>query len=167
MATTYTLISSVTVGAGGASSIDFTSIPSTYTDLCLLVSSRSSASAGTDLGLIGFNGSTASFTNKYLGGNGSIAYSGSYARYIGDINAATSTASTFTNLQIYIPNYAGSSNKSFSSDTAMETNATGGVLALAAGLWSNTAAINQVTLTFNTGSFVQYSTAYLYGISKS
>ena len=38
---TYTLISSVTVGAGGASSIDFTSIPSTYTDLLVKISARS------------------------------------------------------------------------------------------------------------------------------
>ena len=30
MANTFELISSVTVGAGGAASIDFTSIPSTY-----------------------------------------------------------------------------------------------------------------------------------------
>ena len=35
MATTYTLISSVTVGSGGAANIEFTSIPSTYTDLLL------------------------------------------------------------------------------------------------------------------------------------
>ena len=44
MANTYTLISSVTVGSGGASSIDFTSIPATYTDLCLVWSGRSAGS---------------------------------------------------------------------------------------------------------------------------
>ena len=40
MATTFTKIASVTVGSGGASSIDFTSIPSTYTDLCVKLSTR-------------------------------------------------------------------------------------------------------------------------------
>ena len=47
MATTYTLISSVTVGSGGAASIEFTSIPSTYTDLVLKLSARSSRNVST------------------------------------------------------------------------------------------------------------------------
>ena len=38
MAVTFTQIASVTVGSGGAASIDFTSIPSTYTDLCIKTS---------------------------------------------------------------------------------------------------------------------------------
>ena len=44
MATTYTLISSVTVGSGGAASIEFTSIPADYTDLLLKVSMRCAGS---------------------------------------------------------------------------------------------------------------------------
>jgi hypothetical protein len=35
MANTYEAIATVEVGSGGASTIDFTSIPSTYTDLVL------------------------------------------------------------------------------------------------------------------------------------
>ena len=42
MANTYELIASSTVGAGGASSIDFNSIPNTYTDLLVKLSGRSS-----------------------------------------------------------------------------------------------------------------------------
>ena len=39
---------------------------------------------------------------------------------------------------------------------------------MTAGLWAQTAAINQLTITNGTGnSYVQYSTATLYGISKS
>ena len=37
MATTFFKIASATVGSGGASSIDFTSIPQTYTDLVFVV----------------------------------------------------------------------------------------------------------------------------------
>ena len=37
---TLVKIQTVTVGSGGASSIDFTSIPQTYTDLCLVYSAR-------------------------------------------------------------------------------------------------------------------------------
>ena len=165
---TFTLISSVTVGSGGASSIDFTSIPSTYTDLLLKVSARNNTSgAATDQLWISFNGSTSSFSNKILYGTGSAASSTSIARYVGALDNPDYTASTFNNAEIYIPNYAGSNYKSVSADGVNENNATGVITALAATLWSNTAAINQVTLTANGGSFVQYSTAYLYGIKNS
>ena len=42
MANTYELISSVTVGAGGTTSVSFASIPQTYTDLKLVGSARGS-----------------------------------------------------------------------------------------------------------------------------
>ena len=64
---TFTLIASSTVGAGGASSIDFTSIPSTFTDLCLEASLRSDKpSYGFSNFNITINGSSSTFTVKYL-----------------------------------------------------------------------------------------------------
>lgn len=167
MADTYTLISSVTVGAGGASSIDFTSIPATYTDFQLVTSFRSNRANNVDDIYITLNGSTSSFSNKYLQGNGTSASSGSLARYYGSCPAASgSTANTFSNDTLYLPNYAGSTNKSFSQDTVMEYNGNPAYATLNAGLWSNTAAITSISLSM-TGSFVQYSTAYLYGIKNS
>ncbi len=167
MANTYTLISSVTVGAGGASTIDFTSIPATYTDLLLKVSGRGDRSGATFDGIyIKFNGS-ATATARYLEGNGASASSGTTSNFAGVIDAATATSSTFSNIEVYIPNYAGSNNKSYSSDSVHETNATTAYADLTAGLWSNTSAINQITLNANAGNFVQYSTAYLYGIKNS
>lgn len=165
MANTYTLISSVTVGAGGAASIDFTSIPATYTDLVLKVSARSTGVA-TSLD-IALNGSTSSFTNKYLQGSGSAASSGSLARYAGLVTGTDQTASTFANCEIYIPNYAGNTNKSFSGDAVQENNATTSYAGLVANLWSNTSAITSISLTNTTGNLAQYSTAYLYGIKNS
>jgi hypothetical protein len=44
MANTYEIISSVTVGAGGAAYIEFTNIPQTYTDLNLVFSGRNTSS---------------------------------------------------------------------------------------------------------------------------
>ena len=62
---TYTLISTVTVGAGGAASIDFNSIPGTYTDLLLVVSVRSTRPAATNDGLfMSINGSGSSTTGS-------------------------------------------------------------------------------------------------------
>jgi hypothetical protein len=173
MANTFELIASSTVGAGGAASIDFSSIPNTYTDLCLEVSLRS-VSAGTfSDNLIKFNTSTASFTNKYIYGNGATANPGSNAYagsggFIGGAPGATATSNTFSNGLIYIPNYAGSNYKPYSLDNAAETNATTAYVHLIAGLWSNTAAITQITLVTDSGAnYAQYSSAYLYGIKNS
>ena len=168
MANTYTKIASVTVGAGGASSIDFTSIPSTYTDLCIKISGRStSTSTGST---ITFNGSSSSYTNKRLYGDGSAPASDS-AITTGISNTFIDdsgfTATTFGNGEIYIPNYASSNYKSVSVDGVTENNATTALMMLTAGLWSNTAAINQVTITPALGNFTQYSTATLYGIKNS
>ena len=163
---TYTQIgSAVTVGSGGAASIDFTSIPSTYTDLIIKFSGRTNTT--TPNIMISLNGSTSSFTNKVVYGTGSSAASTSYARFVGYASMSTDTASTFGNSEIYIPNYAGSTNKSFSSDGVHENNATAANAGLSAGLWSNTAAITSISLTPDSGSFVQHSTAYLYGVSNA
>lgn len=175
MANTYTLIASSTVGSGGAANIEFTSIPATYTDLLIKVSARA-ASGGDSFAhlLITFNSSTSGYTNRRIQSSGSTAASSSdgtteiYQKY--GINGSASTASTFGNLDIYIPNYAGSNYKSVSSDSVTENNATEAWIDLNAGLWSNTAAITSVKLAAEYAgarNFAQFTTAYLYGISNS
>ena len=171
MANTMTLISSVTVGAGGAASIDFSSIPSTYTDLLLKVSSR--ASDNTSAFEMRLNGSSASsYSWKRLYGDGTSAASGSGSAVttlqgILGINPSVSTSNSFGNVEIYIPNYAGSNNKSVSADALYDNNATLAYAEIYAGLWANTAAINQITLGYMSGNFAQYTTAYLYGIKNT
>ena len=168
---TYTLISSVTVGSGGAATMAFSSIPSTYTDLVLLVSARTDeAGANWSQSNITFNGSATGYTNRYLLGTGSATSSGTVGTtfvYGGRGTGAGATASTFGNSFVYIPNYAGSNNKSVSTDDVTENNATAALAFLSAGLWSNSAAINSITITASGCNFVQYSTAYLYGISNA
>jgi len=168
MPNTFELIASSTVGAGGAASITFSSIPSTFTDLVVKLSSRSSDSIVATGVIMQFNGSSASLTYRNLEGDGSTAasYNGTTGR-IGVTNAATSTASTFGNLEAYIPNYAGSTNKSSSIDSVQENNATTAYADLHANLWSNTAAITSIALTLQTGNFVQHSTAYIYGVKNA
>ena len=174
MATTFTKIASVTVGASPVSTIDFSSIPSTYTDLCLKMSLRTNRAGTFDYVTINFNGSAADFTLFTLQGDGGGGSGVSYNRgtfgvnFIGRSSGASSTASTFGNGEIYIPNYAGSKNKSSSTDMVNEDNSVTAYANMTAGLWSQTAAINQLTITNGTGnSYVQYSTATLYGIKNS
>lgn len=174
MANTYKLIASSTVGAGGTSSVSFTSIPSTYTDLVLLASIDSSPTGTYNWGYLTFNSASANYSQKFAYGDGSAAQSfswGSSAQLAtGMINNASQTASVFTSCQFYIPNYTSTTTaKSVSSESAMENNATSAYVTMGAGLWNpaTQAAISTVTITPETGTFVQYSSFYLYGISKS
>jgi hypothetical protein len=167
MANTYTLIASSTVGSGGAASIDFTSIPSTYTDLVLKISTRN---AGTNIQnlLMKLNTATTNFTYRYVEGNGASASSGSGTTgAIGGVDGSNATANTFNSLDIYFPNYAGSTNKSFSVDAVTENNGTTAYADLNAFLWSNTAAINAISIYAASSNLVQYSTAYLYGVKNA
>ena len=169
MANTFTLIASTTVGSGGAANITFSSIPSTYTDLLVKWSARSVKSAAQESVYINFNGSTSNFSSKWLYGDGSGAYSlsTSTVESAGFCVAGTMTANTFTSADCYIPNYAGSNNKSFSIDSVDEGNQTTVYSELIAGLWSNTAAINSIKIYPAANNFAQYTTAYIYGIKNS
>jgi hypothetical protein len=175
MPNTFTLIASSTVGSGGTSSIDFTSIPSTYTDLCLKLSIRTSASVTDVYFNMNFNNDTgANYTMRSLSGSGATATSDTFTSqnnaYVYQADGNTATASTFSNIEIYVPNYAGSTQKSFSTDGVAESNtatANNRWNALQASIWTGTAAINRVSFTPASGTFLQHSTAYLYGIVKS
>ena len=173
MANTFFKIATVTVGSGGASTIDFTSIPQTYTDLCIKISGRTSASSGTiwDSPFIDFNGLTTNQSTRFLFGNGSTAGSANDTRQYGPVygvSTNSATASIFGSGEIYIPNYTSSNYKSSSGEGVTENNGTTSGQALNANLWSSTAAITRITLTPSSGAgFIQYSTATLYGIKNS
>ena len=144
--------------------ITFSAIPQNFTDLVIKASLRTST-ADQDV-TININSSASNFSNKYLFGNGSTAASGTaYGNYVGSASHNSQTANTFGNIALYFPNYAGSTNKSYSSDAVNENNATTATQAIIAGLWSNTAAINAVKfLQPNGANFVAGSTISLYGI---
>jgi hypothetical protein len=171
MANTYTLINSATVGSGGVANIEFTSIPSTYTDLLIKMSLRSNRSLVVDGIVMRFNNDTTSgnYTAKRLYGSGSGSpASDSPNNGMPFMDGNTATSSTFANAEIYIPNYAGSNQKSSSVDGVNENNATEAYAAIYAYLWSGTAAISSIKITSETAdTILQYSTAYLYGISNS
>lgn len=158
-------IATVTVGSGGAATIDFSSIPATYTDLKLVMSLRADANV-TDLRM-NFNGLATNQSQRALRGSGSTAESYIWTNLWAQLNASTYTANAFSNGEIYILNYSGANFKSFSTDDVTETNAAQAFAYLTAGLWSSTAVINQITLTPYSGNFVEFSSATLYGIKSS
>lgn len=170
---TMVFIDSVTVGSGGAASIEFTNIPQTYDDLVLLCSFRVERSTTASTVVMNFNNSSSNYSGRTLVGDGSTASSGlngvtTDIRNI-TVNANTSTANTFANTMFYIPNYKGSTAKSVSIDSVMENNATTSFQNLTAALWNDTSAITSIKFAETNGpsDIAQHSTAYLYGVSRT
>jgi len=175
MANTYFPIATTTVGSGGAATIEFTSIPQTYTDLLLKLSFRSSAAGahGGSAQMI-FNNSTAqNYSFTFLRGSGftspgtGTSAGVAYIRVTNNHPTAGNTASTFGNSDVYIYNYTSSSAKSTSEDSVEENNTSECYAQITAGVWTLTNAITSIKLTSEATSFVQYSTATLYGIKKN
>ena len=172
MPNNYVLLERTELNASAAS-VTFSNIPQTgYTDLKIVASTRSAAANAVDALYGRFNASSTGYTNKVLygetTGTGSFSPSISYA-HLGYGVGGNGTANTFSNVEIYIPNYTSSNNKSVSVDAVTETNATtaqAGVQSFEAALWSNSAAITSITFTQESGSnFAQYSTFSLYGLA--
>jgi hypothetical protein len=163
LAFTYSKLAESTVGAGGASAITFSNIPQNYTDLVIKFSIRSTTT--TNNVYITFNGTSTGYSSRFLYGDGAAAASASDSlKYAGVVGSSSETANTFGNGEIYIPNYTSSNNKSLSSDSVSENNATTAYTVFTAKLWSNVTAISSISLAPSSGSYAQYSTATLYGI---
>jgi hypothetical protein len=173
------LITSVTVGAGGAASVTLTAIgtiPQTYTDLKILMSVRSASGGLAYSVFMKVNNLTSSiYSQKTLEGPGnttpySFGQSGiNSAVRLSLLNGPTSTSNTFSNAEVYIPNYASSNYKSVSIDTVTETNAAEIYADLTAYLVSTTDPITSLTFTteVSAGNFAEGSTFYLYGIQSA
>lgn len=172
MALTYQAIATSTVGSEGASTIDFVSIPATYNDLLIKVSLRDNRSSfGPGYLHLKFNDNTSNYSGKFFNtstDDGSLASQSRTDDYISfAINTSYSTANTFGNGEIYIPNYTLSQYKSVNGDFVSEdNNASNAVRNMTSFLWSNSAAITKISLYGDT-NFRQNSTATLYGIKNS
>jgi hypothetical protein len=167
-----TLIATSTVTSGGSGvSITFSSIPATYTDLLVVGAIKSTTTNSSffvhNAYVLFNNDSVSTYTRRQLNGDGSVtvSFSGS-DRIIGFVPTSDSGgANTFGSLQLYVPNYAGSTNKSYSVDTVTENNATTARQTITAGLYSNTSAINSLKIECD-GGFATGSTMSIYGITK-
>jgi hypothetical protein len=173
MPNTFVLIATTTVGSGGAASIDFTSIPATYTDLKVLICARCTTATAT-LGLRAtVNGSVLTYADIYLQGSGSTGVAsgsdtGGTFWYLGELPGSTATASTFGNVELNIPNYRSANHKAMNCDGVQENNLAGTTYGtFVAGLWSTTDAINRITLAPASNNFAEFSSASLYGIKSS
>ena len=170
-ANSYESIATVTVGAGGSSTISFTSIPATYKHLQIRGIARGSRSDQADGIIAQYNSDTgANYSWHEIQGSGSIAYAVGVANatYMGmqdSMPAQTGGASIFGALVIDILDYANTNKyKTQRSLTGNDRNGAGYVN-FSSGGWRNTNAITSIDLKalYGTG-FAQYTTFALYGI---
>jgi hypothetical protein len=167
-----TLVSTVTVGSGGAANIEWTGIPATGKDLLVLVSMKiTKASGNPDALEVRFNGDTAAnYDTRWMEGSGSSVVSattGATSRIYIERGAMPSwyTANTFGNAAVYVANYTASTAKSVSGDAVTENNATASYQTIAAGSWSGTAAISTLRIFSGSSTITEFSSASLYIIS--
>ena len=158
------LIESKTL-ATAAASIEFTSIPQSYTDLVIMSSARHSTSDYNELYLT-FNSQTLNRSEKGLFGTTAAGSFAATTLRAGLTANSTLTSNTFSNSTCYIPNYNSNAQKTLSINAATESNAASGDLQIVAGLWSNSAPITSIQLLSPSGNFVIGSMFSLYGILK-
>jgi WD40 repeat protein len=167
---TYEPIATTTLGSG-QSSITFSSISSSYTDLRLIFFGYS---VDTNIyGAIRFNGDTGTnYSVTYMAGNSSAASSSrlSNQTYLylhgtkgmnnnGNNNPAMLTADIFS--------YAGNTNKTVLTTSSNTDQSNYGAVERGVGLWRSTSAINSITMVLTSFNFATGATATLYGIARA
>ncbi len=157
----YESIATVTVGSGGSTQIDFTSIPSTFKHLQL----RAAAKGSTNLyAPIRFNGDTtlANYRSHQLYGNGVSATASDEGNnfYINNV-----LGTNFNGVVMDILDYQNTNkNKTVRMLQGIDNNGSGSIM-FVSGLWMNSGtAISSIRFTVNTGNFAEYSSFALYGI---
>lgn len=163
VASDFELIETQTVGAGGAASVTFSSIPSTYKHLQI----RGIVTYGPPNSLLArFNfDSGNNYTFHQLYGTGSAAGSNGSTPFSAFVISKVSSGSPYiAAFSADILDYASTSKyKTGRTLTGYDANG-GGIIGLQSGVWMNTAAITSVTLLGDSSNLAQYSTFSLYGV---
>jgi len=171
----YDSIATTTVGAGGAATITFSSIPSTYTHLQVrYMGMTSRATYGQDAMNVAFNGvGGTSYSRHDLRADGSAVSAGSAtSQGTIDLNYATlgTTVSSYPGVGVIdILDYANTSKyKTLRYLGGVDENGTiagyPGAVVYASGLFQSTSAISSITFTPQLAAFAQYTSFALYGI---
>jgi hypothetical protein len=161
-----------TVGAGGTSSVTFNNIPQGFTDLKIVINARGTSAAITNEMYIVYNGDNASNYSQtaiFESGNSNSSFrTQNFGGYVLNyIPGATSYANTFSNHDLYIPNYTMGTFKSTSVEQVLENNTASTVnMYLYSYLYRSTAPITSITFAAGGGVFAQGSSFTIYGISN-
>jgi hypothetical protein len=172
MPSTYTPIAT-TNGTGSASSITFSSIPATYTDLRLVVSNAALVS-GSDTNLIfrinTDTGSNYSMTNLGARALSSTPFSARQSTTYGELNWYTAIGTQRGMSLMDFMNYSNTTTYKtvLCNSRVDEGNATYSGVEVLVNLWRNTAAINSIKIeTFSGSNLTSGSTFSLYGVKSA
>ena len=161
---TYTQIASTTLGSA-ASSVTFSSISATYTDLVLVINAKGSASSYPTIRLNGDTGSN--YSDTELNGNGTAAASGRNSNtsvmYFTRSSVWTTSDFSFN----AIANFQNYSNATTYKTVLSRANAAASSVDAVVSLWRSTAAINQIVVSAASGTMETGSTFNLYGITSA
>jgi hypothetical protein len=155
---TYDAIATQTLGSAAAT-VTFSSIPSTYTDLVLIIDA-----VGSDGSYLRFNsdsGSNYSYTRIY--GDGSSAVGG---RATSQTVQETSIGS-LTNRQFTTVNVMNYSNTTTNKTSVTRITNPSSFVAAYVNLWRSTSAITSITFGIQSGTYSAGSTFSLYGIASA
>jgi hypothetical protein len=167
---TYTPIATSTLGSS-ASTITFSSIPSTYTDL-VLVFQATAASANMNFDIRVGNGtvdSGSNYSDTYLvggsGGASSNRSTGQDRLRVGNSAYIQSSGGVFTAITQFM-NYSNTS--TYKTTLSRDGNVNMSVVETSVGLWRSTSAINIITMgDFGGSTMAAGTTATLYGIAAA
>jgi len=166
----YDALATTTVGSGGAASVTFSGIPSTYKHLQIRSLARDNSASGTVTYFkVNFNSDSGSnYTYHRLGGDGSSAFSDSGSSitttYANFALANSSTTQIMGASIIDVLDYANVAKyKTIRTLAGADQNGSGRV-GLSSGLWMSTSAVTSITLVADSGTFGQYSQFALYGV---
>jgi hypothetical protein len=173
MAKTYEPIATTTLGSA-ATSVSFSSISSTYTDLYIV--GQTGCSVTDYLTIRVGNGSVdtgSNYSRTFIEGNGSTASSGRNTSqtklYVGDTTSIMNNSLHYS-FYINLMNYSNTTTyKTFLSRIANNNSSFPGTTA-SVGLWRSTSAINIVTIAPDTNdgrTLIAGSTFTLYGIKSA
>ena len=155
----------VQVGSGGSSTIEFTSIPSTYKHLQIRGIGRTTSGNSVDF-RIRMNSDTGSnYARHSIRGEGTaVSAEGNASQvYMWLDRAIPGAADIFGGVIVDILDYANTNKYKTMRGLAGNDRNGAGVIALSSGLWMSTSAITSLTITLETGNFTQYSSIALYG----
>lgn len=170
-ATSFDSIATVTVGSGGQSTVEFTSIPSTYKHLQIRAIGRGGNSdVGTTYTLRFNSDSSSSYSYHRLLGTGSVVSvigggSTSEMYLYAGLTGANANSNVFGVSVWDILDYSSTTkNKTVKYTGGLDNNGSGFV-GLGSGGWFNTSAVTSIRLATDGGTnFTQYSSFALYGI---
>lgn len=167
----YESIATTTVGAGGSSTITFSSIPSTYTHLQIraLFGASSSGQAYS----VNFNSDTGSnYSYHYLAGQGSSAFTGASINRTFTLLTDTSGSGVTTSPTAFVMDLldytSTSKNKTMRTLIGNDANGSGQIYLVSGLYFATPAAITSISIAGLSGAtFTQYSSFALYGIKGS